>query len=114
VLIADEPTYGLDRRDARAATRALRDTASADAAVLISTHDLRMVASCADRVLVLGHGRVLTDGPTLPVLRNAQLRAATGLRLPALLTRLFTESDHDSAVRQVLHFLDDAPAVVTR
>jgi energy-coupling factor transporter ATP-binding protein EcfA2 len=114
VLIADEPTYGLDRRDAQAAARALREAASAGTAVLISTHDLRLVATCADRLLVLGRGGVLADGPTLPLLRDERLTAAAGLRLPALLTRLFAESADDSAVLRVLRFLDDAPAMVAR
>jgi ABC-type hemin transport system ATPase subunit len=82
--------------------------------VLISTHDLRLVATCADRLLVLGRGGVLADGPTLPLLRDERLTAAAGLRLPALLTRLFAESADDSAVLRVLRFLDDAPAMVAR
>ncbi|MFC7401593.1 ABC transporter ATP-binding protein [Citricoccus sp. GCM10030269] len=105
-LLADEPTFGLDRRDALATLAALRRAAE-DRAVLLSSHDLRTVASSTDRALVIADGRIIADGPVLQVLRDTQILTRAGLRLPPLLTWLLGEFE-DTEVRQVLHRLDAA------
>ncbi|MFW6597516.1 ABC transporter ATP-binding protein [Propionibacteriaceae bacterium Y2011] len=97
VLLADEPTFGLDRRDTMTAARTLRAAADAGRAVLWSTHDLRFAATVADRVVVLGELRpgatagTVADGPTLPVLADPAVREAGGLVLPELLRFLVAE-----------------------
>jgi len=101
VLLADEPMFGLDRRDTRDAQQALRQTAARQRAVLFSCHDLRVVAELATRLLVVADGRIVADGPTLPLLRDSALRHAAGLRLPPLLETLLGEFD-DPTVRTVL------------
>ncbi|OYN92423.1 ABC transporter ATP-binding protein [Parenemella sanctibonifatiensis] len=110
VLLADEPTFGLDRRDAMAAARTLRSAADAGRAVLCSTHDLRFAATVADRVIVLGDRDGTTcgmtaDGPTLPVLANPAAREAGGLVLPELLRFLITELGTDARSVSVLRRL---------
>ena len=61
-LILDEPTNGLDVM----ATRGLRDMLGALKAqgrcILFSTHVMQEVAALCDRVVIIGHGRVLADG----------------------------------------------------
>lgn len=57
LLIADEPTNGLDEAG-RAQFFALLDSIFPDAAKLIITHDISVAARC-DRVLVLCGGRML-------------------------------------------------------
>lgn len=84
VLLADEPTFGLDRRDAIAAAQALRAAADDGRSVVMATHDLRMVAAWADRVVVLGDGGVLADGPTTSVLGRSEVLQRAGLTVPAL------------------------------
>jgi sodium transport system ATP-binding protein len=62
-LILDEPTNGLDVM----ATRSLRDMLRALKAegrcILFSSHVMQEVAALCDRVVIIGHGRVLADGP---------------------------------------------------
>ena len=66
LLIADEPTNGLDEAG-RAQFFALLDSIFPDAAKLIITHDISVAARC-DRVLVLCGGRMLETGPVDAVL----------------------------------------------
>ncbi len=54
LLLADEPTFGLDRRDTIATSNVFRDQARQGRGILFSSHDLRLVATIADRVIVLG------------------------------------------------------------
>ena len=67
LLIADEPTNGLDEVG-RAQFFALLDSIFPDAAKLIITHDISVAARC-DRVLVLCGGRMLETGASSTVLR---------------------------------------------
>lgn len=59
VLLADEPTTGLDPELAEVAVGQLRAEADAGAAVLVVTHDLEAAERVADEVVVLYAGRVV-------------------------------------------------------
>ena len=67
LLIADEPTNGLDEAG-RTQFFALLDSIFPDAAKLIITHDISVAARC-DRILVLCGGRMLETGASSTVLR---------------------------------------------
>ncbi len=108
ILLADEPTLGLDRRDSVATTAALRRAAEAGTAVVLSSHDLRTVTAVADRVVVLADRGVAADGPTVQVLRDPEVRARAGLTLPPLVAWLLEHVTDTDAVRRVLHGLDAA------
>lgn len=107
VLLADEPTLGLDRRDTVATADTLREVAAAGGAVVVASHDLRTVAGLADRVLVLGEGQVLADGPTTTVLGDDPVLRHAGLVLPPLVAWLLKHVP-GPAVGPVLRRLDDA------
>jgi energy-coupling factor transporter ATP-binding protein EcfA2 len=62
VLLLDEPVANLDPRSARAVLALAADHArAADAAVLIATNDLDLLAEHATRILALAGGRVVID-----------------------------------------------------
>ncbi|WP_152814958.1 ABC transporter ATP-binding protein [Georgenia subflava] len=107
VLLADEPTLGLDRRDTIATTHTLQDFSTGGGAVVLASHDLRTVTTLADRVIVLGDGGVLADGPTTQVLSDADVLARAGLVLPPLVAWLLNNLPA-RAVAHVLRQLDDA------
>ena len=112
VLLADEPTLGLDRRDTIATAAALREVAAGGGAVVLVSHDVRLVASLATRVVVLGAGTpggVLADGPTAEVLGDPGVLARAGLTLPPLVAWLLQHVP-GSAVGHVLRELDAAVA----
>ena len=63
VLLLDEPTRGLDYAAKHTLAAVLRDLAAAGHAVLVATHDVEFVAQCADDVVVLAEGEVVSHGP---------------------------------------------------
>lgn len=105
-LLADEPGFGLDRTATITALRTLQDTARAGRAVLFSSHDLRAVAGYADRVLVLGRGRLLADTTPWRLLRDSALLAEARLRPPRLVRRLTEQLTGPDQLRAVLRRLD--------
>lgn len=78
-LLADEPYAGLDPRHALETGDLFRRLAGEGAGVLLTLHDLTLAARLADRVLVLGHGRVLADGPPAEAMTPEILAAAYGV-----------------------------------
>jgi energy-coupling factor transport system ATP-binding protein len=78
VVCLDEPTRGMDRgaKDALACL-----LAGLDAAVLVATHDPEFVASFAQRVVLLGDGVPIADGPTAEVLAGGTYFATETARI---------------------------------
>jgi len=72
VLFLDEPTAGLDPITARAFDALLASLCrNLGITVLLVTHDLDTLASIAQRVVVLGQGRVVADGTLEQVAASA-------------------------------------------
>lgn len=86
VLLLDEPTRGMDAASRTALEHAARAHAGIGGAVVLATHDVELAARCATRVVVLGDGDVVADGPARHVL-SGSLFAPQVLRvLPPFLT----------------------------
>ncbi len=68
VVLLDEPTRGLDYRAKAALSALLRQLADEGRSVMVSTHDVEFVATCADRVVVMAEGEIVADGPTAEVI----------------------------------------------
>ncbi len=62
VLILDEPANGLDPAGIAWMRALLREFADRGGAVLLSSHLLREIEVIADRLVVIGGGRILADG----------------------------------------------------
>ena len=71
VIVLDEPTRGLDYRSKQNLSALLRGWQAEGATILMITHDVELVASCADRVILLSEGQVAVDGPTRDVLSES-------------------------------------------
>jgi ABC-2 type transport system ATP-binding protein len=69
LLMLDEPLTGLDPRGARTLKDVLRERASRNLGVLVSTHLLDVAERLCDRVVILHHGEELAEG-TLAHLRG--------------------------------------------
>jgi branched-chain amino acid transport system ATP-binding protein len=61
LLLLDEPTAGMSPEETQRMTRML-EALPRDVTLLIIEHDMDVVGSLADRVTVLHHGEVLTEG----------------------------------------------------
>jgi energy-coupling factor transport system ATP-binding protein len=68
VVLLDEPTRGMDRLHKDALAARIKDIADAGAAVMVATHDTEFAATLANRVVLLGQGVVIADGPPEEVL----------------------------------------------
>jgi cobalt/nickel transport system ATP-binding protein len=79
ILVFDEPSAGLDPRGRRELIALLR---SLDQTMLISTHDMRLVAEIFPRTVVVDDGLIVADGPTDQILADAALLEAHGLEAP--------------------------------
>ena len=73
ILILDEPANGLDPEGIFWMRGLLRDFADRGGTVLLSSHLLREVEAVADRLVVIGGGRVVANGD------KAELLAASGV-----------------------------------
>ncbi len=61
-ILLDEPTNGLDIMSVRALREQLRDLRAAGKTLLFSSHVMQEVAALCDRIVILGHGRVVATG----------------------------------------------------
>jgi len=80
VLIADEPTTALDvtiQAQILDIMRALRD--EYQAAIILITHDMGVVAEMADRIVIMYAGRKVEEGSVEDIFRNPQHPYTRGL-----------------------------------
>jgi len=89
MLILDEPANGLDPEGMRWLRRLLRDLADRGGTVLLSSHLLAEVEAVADRMIILGDGRIQAQGTRAELLpRTGTIVEADDLdRLDAALQR---------------------------
>jgi ABC-2 type transport system ATP-binding protein len=89
VLILDEPANGLDPAGIRWMRDLLRWYAQRGGTVLLSSHLLHEVEQIADRLVVIGHGRIVASGTKAELLASpgSYVRAADNARLAAALER---------------------------
>ena len=79
VLVFDEPSAGLDPRGRRELIGVLRGLPQT---MLVSTHDMRLVADVFPRTVVMDDGLIVADGPTAAILADDPLLEAHGLERP--------------------------------
>ncbi|WP_211347088.1 ABC transporter ATP-binding protein [Saccharothrix australiensis] len=89
LLIADEPTTGLDRDLVDGLIGEFRRMVDEGRAVLLITHDLAAAQRVADRIAVMYAGRIVEIGPAGRVLDAPRHRYSRGL-VDALPDRAFT------------------------
>jgi ABC-2 type transport system ATP-binding protein len=71
VLILDEPANGLDPEGMRWMRRLLRDFADRGGTVLLSSHLLAEVEAVADRMIIIGDGRIQAQGTRAELLTDS-------------------------------------------
>jgi len=73
VLLLDEPVNGLDPEGILWVRHFLRGLAAEGRAVLISSHLMSEMALTADELVVIGRGRLITQGSVADVIRGSSL-----------------------------------------
>jgi len=89
VVALDEPTRGMDRSRKDELTALVADLAERGAAVVVATHDVEFAAEFAERVVLLGDGVTIADGPAAEILSGGWYFAtevARVLDLPGVVT----------------------------
>jgi iron complex transport system ATP-binding protein len=81
ILLVDEPAAALDPLHQLEVMDLLQRQAREGVAVLAVIHDLAMAARYMDRLVLMGKGRVIADGPPAEVLTEAAVRSAFGVTL---------------------------------
>jgi ABC-type branched-subunit amino acid transport system ATPase component len=76
LVCLDEPAAGLDVRESDELGQRLRALADGGQSTLLIDHDMGLVLSICDRVIVLEFGRVIADGPPDQVRRDPRVVAA--------------------------------------
>jgi cobalt transport protein ATP-binding subunit len=79
ILVLDEPSAGLDPRGRRELINLLR---TMEQTLLVSTHDMRLVAEVFPRTVIIDGGAVVADGRTEALLADEPLLVAHGMELP--------------------------------
>ena len=79
MLMADEPTAGLDPAHQIATMQSFAALATEGKSVLVSLHDLGMAARHCTRLVILGQGGIAADGPARAVLTPDLIKAAFGI-----------------------------------
>ena len=79
ILVFDEPSAGLDPRGRRELIALLR---SLPQTMLVSTHDMRLVAEVFPRTIIMDGGLTVADGPTSVILADNALLETHGLERP--------------------------------
>ncbi len=89
LVALDEPTRGMDRDRKHDLVALIESLAAQGAGVVVATHDVEFAAGFADRVVLLGEGVVIADGPAAEVLSGGWYFAtevARILDLPGVVT----------------------------
>jgi ABC-2 type transport system ATP-binding protein len=87
LLFVDEPTTGLDVEARRGFWSVLRELRAEGVAIVLTTHYLEEADALADRIVLLGNGRVLAEGTPQAIksrVAGKRLRCRTSLTLAQL------------------------------
>jgi len=76
LILLDEPTRGLDYEQKHELAALLLELKREGRAVVMATHDVELVAACADRVALLAEGQIVVDGPAREVMSDSQVFAS--------------------------------------
>jgi energy-coupling factor transport system ATP-binding protein len=101
IILLDEPTRGLDYVQKRNLAALLLSFKGEGRTVVMATHDVELAAACADRVVLMGEGQVVVDGPARDVMSDSQVFASQ-------INKLFRDPNY-LVVEDVLRALDLDP-----
>jgi energy-coupling factor transport system ATP-binding protein len=84
ILILDEPTTGLDWKSALDMIRLVQDLHRAGHTIVLVTHDMKLAAMVAERILVLRAGKVLLLDDTRSAFREAEILREAQIKPPQI------------------------------
>lgn len=85
LMLLDEPTVALDPRNRRRLIQLMNQISCAK---FIASHDLDFIYDTCHRVVLLGEGSIVYEGPTAQVLQDKALLESHGLEPPLSFSRI--------------------------
>lgn len=82
VLVVDEPTTGLDRRESLEIMQVLENLTETGITVIFITHEMDLVAQFARQAVVMHAGKILAEGTTAQIFSEPQILKQASLSLP--------------------------------
>ena len=84
ILILDEPTTGLDLRSSRSIIELVKALHRQNNTVILVTHDMRLVAEMAHRIIILKEGKIVKDGNPYTIFSDHHLLEENNLEQPQI------------------------------
>jgi lipooligosaccharide transport system ATP-binding protein len=119
LVVLDEPTTGLDPQARLAVWRALERLRERGVTLLLTTHYMEEAARLCDRLLIMDHGRIVTEGEPGSLVREhvgrqvLELRLGEGCDAEGLVASLDGRLDgHELAEDVLMLYADDAEEVL--
>jgi len=113
ILILDEPTTGQDAQEAAEIMELIVELNKHGHTIIFITHDLQLVAKYAKRVVLMGKGKILADGPPKEVLPQTDLLRKTNLVAPQI-TRLAQELADERLPKDIISVEEFADLLLRR
>jgi branched-chain amino acid transport system ATP-binding protein len=92
MLLMDEPVSGMNASETHTFVQLIRKIRDSGATILLVEHDMPMVMSVSDRIVVLNYGRIIAEGPPDAIRKN-----------PAVIEAYLGQSAKDAANKVAAH-----------
>ena len=107
IMILDEPTAGLDPRGVDEVLNILNKLNEEGMTIVISSHDIEMVNSFAEKIFVLNEGEIIDSGDTHQIFSNKELLKKAHLKAPVTTEILYALKEKGYGVDTTKISLDE-------
>lgn len=94
IMVLDEPTAGLDPQGVTALSNLLKELNEEGITVIISTHEVNIVPTYAEKVFVLVDGELVAEGTPKEIFAQPEILEQANLEVP-IVTELFQELEKE-------------------
>ncbi|MCQ2969969.1 MAG: ATP-binding cassette domain-containing protein [archaeon] len=94
IMVLDEPTAGLDPQGVVDLSKLLRELNDEGITIIISTHDVELVPTYAQRVFVLVDGLLIAEGTPKEIFAKPEILEKANLKVP-IVTELFQKLEDE-------------------
>jgi len=114
VLVLDEPTVGLDRASSDCVMQVIQTFRASGKTVIFVSHNMDLVATLADRILVLENGKITFDGSRPDLFSNNKILVRAALTHPQVVSWMQSLAEKGLPVRTDVYSIPDAKAEMDR
>jgi energy-coupling factor transport system ATP-binding protein len=84
ILVFDEPTLGQDAKEIKFFLKLVKNELDKGKTIIMVTHNIEFTIEHVPRTILMGEGRIITDGPTQTIFTNEFLVAKSSLVMPQI------------------------------